>query len=347
MKTTYMNLDKILDLKKWRNLQDSLALVTRLAIVTVNYKGVPISQHSGVRPFCETMRKNPNTAKLCEKCDARGGLEAVRTNAPYIYLCHWNIVDIAIPIIIDDKYVGAIMAGEVKIEDGDKHPPLEQMLTVPSKGFEQNLNNNEEIQCLYDSIPTLSYTEINEAAQMLYRLCNYIVEEAMNKNLILEVYEKMAPVKENLSTEDISYGYSLDNIQNIKKELANTVTNAYVKTSINDHLVCKNKVLQPAFDYIYKHKREKISQQKMADLCHISTGYFSRVFTKETGMNFSVFISLKKIEWSKQLLEKTDLSIAQISDELGFNDPGYYIKTFKKYENITPNVYRKYYQEKM
>lgn len=212
-----MNLDKILDLKKWRNLQDSLAFVTKLAIVTVNYKGVPISQHSGVRPFCETMRKNPDTAKLCEKCDARGGLEAVRTNAPYIYLCHWNIVDIAIPIIIDDKYVGAIMAGEVKIEDGDKHPQLEQMLTVPSKGFEQKLNNNEEIQRLYDSIPTLSYTEINEAAQMLYRLCNYIVEEAMNKNLILEVYEKMAPVKEDVSTEDISYGYSLDNIQNIKR----------------------------------------------------------------------------------------------------------------------------------
>lgn len=52
---------------------------------------------------------------------------------------------------------------------------------------------------------------------MLYRLCNYIVEEAMNKNLILEVYEKMAPVKEDVSTEDISYGYSLDNIQNIKR----------------------------------------------------------------------------------------------------------------------------------
>ena len=66
-----MNLDKILDLKKWRNLQDSLALVTKLAIVTVNYKGVPISQHSGVRPFCETMRKNPDTAKLCAKCEGR------------------------------------------------------------------------------------------------------------------------------------------------------------------------------------------------------------------------------------------------------------------------------------
>ncbi|MDU1845401.1 MAG: PocR ligand-binding domain-containing protein [Niallia nealsonii] len=345
MKTSYMNLNKILDLKKWSNLQDSLALVTKLAIITVDYKGVPITHHSGIRPFCKTMRDNPDMAKLCEKCDARGGLEAVRTNTPYIYLCHWNIIDIAVPIVIDEKYVGAIMAGEVKLANSEEHKHLEQMITIPTKAHAQ-VNNKEEVKRLYDSLPTLSYSEIKEAAQMLHSLCNYIVEEAMNKNLILEVYEKMAPINERSSIDDLSTSYSLDNIQHIKKELANTVTNAYVKTTITDHMKCKNPILQPAFDYIFKNKGEKFSQHKIADLCHISSSYFSRLFVKETGMNFSTFISLQKIEWSKQLLEKTGLSIAQISDELGFNEPGYYIKIFKKYENVTPNVYRKYYQEK-
>lgn len=344
MKSSYMNLNKILDLKKWSTLQDSLAMVTKLAIITVDYKGVPITHHSGIRPFCKAMRDNPNMAKLCEKCDARGGLEAVRTGTPYIYLCHWNIIDIAVPIIIDDKYVGAIMAGEVRLANNEDLLHLEQMIAVPAKTYVQM--NKEEIKPLYDSIPILTYAEIQQAAQMLHSLCNYIVEEAMNKNLILEVYEKMAPLKDSSSTEDFSIAYSLNNIQNIKKELANTVTNAYVKTTESDYKLCKNKTLQPAFDYIFKNKGEKFSQQKIADLCHLSVSYFSRLFVKETGMNFSTFISLQKIEWSKQLLEKTDLSIVQISEELGFNEPGYYIKIFKKYENVTPNVYRKYYQEK-
>lgn len=74
MNTSYMNLDKILDLKKWKKLQDSLSIVTKLAIITVDYKGTPITHHSDVRPFCKMMRDNPNTAKLCEKCDARGAL---------------------------------------------------------------------------------------------------------------------------------------------------------------------------------------------------------------------------------------------------------------------------------
>jgi YesN/AraC family two-component response regulator len=52
-----------------------------------------------------------------------------------------------------------------------------------------------------------------------------------------------------------------------------------------------------------------------------------------------------KIKWAKKLLEATDMPISQISDELGFNESGYFIKTFKKYEDITPAVYRKYMQE--
>lgn len=344
LKTSYLNLNKILDLNKWKSLQDSLANVTKLAIITVDYKGIPITHHSNVRPFCKEMRNDPNTAKLCEKCDARGGLEAVRTNAPYIYFCHWDIIDIAVPIIIDDKYVGAIMAGEVRLSENEEHPNFEQMLTAPLDRLTK-IHNEDKIKKLYESIPTLTYSEIKESSQMLYSLCNYIVEEAMNKNLILEVYEKITPLKENNPTEAFSDGYTLDNIRQVKKELANTVTNAYVKTSFNEKIVCKNKTLQPVFDYIIKNKGEKISQQKMAELCHISTGYFSRLFLKETGMNFSYFVSLQKIEWSKQLLEKTDLCISQISYELGFNEPGYYIKMFKRYENVTPSVYRKYYQE--
>lgn len=343
LKTRYLQLDKILDLKKWGSLQDSLSIVTKLAIITVDYKGTPITKHSDVRPFCSTVRKDPELAKLCEKCDARGGLEAARTNSPSIYLCHWNIIDMAIPIIIDDKYVGAIMAGEVKLSEEEEHPPLEQMLHIPEKGLEPY--KTKELKALYDDIPTLSFEDINNAAEMLSSLCNYIVEEAMNKNLILDVYEKTTQLRESPGKNEISDGYSLDNIQDIKQELANTVTSAYIKTSFKDHVVSKNPTLQPAFDYIFKNKGEKITQKQMADLCFISTSYFSRLFVKETGINFSRFISLQKIEWSKQLLEKTNLAITQISEELGFNDPGYYIKTFKKFENVTPNVYRKYYQQ--
>lgn len=110
--------------------------------------------------------------------------------------------------------------------------------------------------------------------------------------------------------------------------------------------VSVNSVLQPAFNYIYAHKNENFSLKEMAKLCHISPSYFSRIFTKETGENFSIFIARLKIEWAKQLLESTDSPINQVSDDLGFCDTGYFIKTFKKYENLTPAVYRNMYMRR-
>ncbi|MGY5607458.1 helix-turn-helix domain-containing protein [Paenibacillus sp. ALE3] len=82
----------------------------------------------------------------------------------------------------------------------------------------------------------------------------------------------------------------------------------------------------------------------MADLCHISPSYVSRLFAKETGENFSSYLSRLNMKWAKQLLEATDIPVSQISSELGFNEPEYFIKIFKKYEGTTPAVYRKYYK---
>ncbi|WP_252233382.1 PocR ligand-binding domain-containing protein, partial [Clostridium sp. DSM 1985] len=82
-----LNLNKVIDLEKWVNLQESLAVVTKVAIIIVDYKGNPITKHSGCHRFCKAVRANPELVKYCQKCDSRGGLEAVRLNEPYIYLC--------------------------------------------------------------------------------------------------------------------------------------------------------------------------------------------------------------------------------------------------------------------
>jgi len=337
-----LTLDKILDIQKWQNLQDSLAEVTKLAIITVDYKGVPITRHSSPRLFCQYLRSQPDLEKMCHKCDSRGGLEAVRINAPYIYLCHCNIVDLAIPIIIDGKYIGATLAGEIRLPESKQGAQLERILLSPTR----HIFRSKELVQMYKEIPFLSFHEIQNVAKMLFDLCGYIVEEAMNKNLILEMYEKMATIGEVEKPKvAAASGYSLDNIAQVKKAMGNVITSAYIKTTGANPSVCKNPVLRPAINYIFENKGENITQIQMAQLCHISTSHFSRLFAKEVGEGFSSFVSRLKVEWSKQLLEKTDLPVTQISDELGFSEPGYYIKTFKKFEKVTPATYRKYYAE--
>ncbi|EQK41194.1 bacterial regulatory helix-turn-helix s, AraC family protein [[Clostridium] bifermentans ATCC 638] len=342
MRNENLSLNKIIDFKKWDNLQDYLSLVTKMAIVIVDYKGNPITKHSRCHKFCELVRGNSKLSKYCEKCDSRGGLEAVRMNKPYIYLCHYNIVDVAIPIILDEKYIGAIMAGQVRIDDYESTDMLEQILKVPDKVLEQNDISNQLNQ-YYNELPVLSYKEVEDTSNMLFLLSNYIVEEALNKNLILEMYEKT--MKNGIEIDSKTFnGYSIKNIESVKKEISNAIVNRYITYDHKEDSeeINVSKTLKPAIQYIYNNKSENISMESMAKLCHVSSSYFSRLFSKEIGENFSTYISKLKIKWAKALLEETDMTINEISDELGFSESGYFIKIFKKYEGVTPNLYKKH-----
>lgn len=330
----YFNLDKILDLKKWQDLQDSLAEVTQLAIITVDYKGKPISTHSKCTPFCEKIRGNPDLAKMCQKCDSRAGLEAVRYNKPYIYLCHYNIIDIAIPITSDDKYIGAIMAGQVRLSFSKKTPDLEQILHSPISL--QTLQKSRELKRLYRDVPALDYDTILRTSDMLFKLCNYIVDESTVKNLILSRHNPSASIM-HAALPDIPASNSMPFL-----ETAPVSTLASIHTSSVAFTMPKNKRLLPALEYIFNNPHLMVSLEKAAQLCHISPGYFSRTFSKEFNTNYTAYTTGLKIEWAKELLTQTDLPVTQISDELGFSDPGYFIKVFKKQEYLTPALYRKY-----
>lgn len=59
-------------------LQDSLALATKMTIITIDYKGIPITEHSSCCNFCQQVRQDPKVPPYCLKCDSRAGLEAVR-----------------------------------------------------------------------------------------------------------------------------------------------------------------------------------------------------------------------------------------------------------------------------
>lgn len=327
---THFNLDKILNLEKWQDLQDSLADITKLAIITIDFKGKPVSTHSNCTPFCQKIRANPDLAKMCQKCDSRAGLEAVRNNRPYVYLCHYNIIDIAIPITIDDKYIGAIMAGQVKPSFLESPPNLEQILYAPSNL--QALQESKELKSLYKSIPTIDYDTILRSSEMLFKLCNYLTEEAAAKNLIIDQYHSLALMPQTavpVASNNPLLQPPADPLIPI-----HTSNTAFAKP--------KNKKLMPALEYIHTNTHLMVSLEKAAQLCHLSNGYFSRSFAKEFSTNYTAYISKLKIEWAKEILTKTDLPITQISDQLGFSDSGYFTKIFKKYEYLTPTLYRQY-----
>ena len=61
---------------------------------------------------------------------------------------------------------------------------------------------------------------------------------------------------------------------------------------------------------------------------------------KELGCTIMEFLTKIRIEEAKKMLRDPQYNVVQVADALGFKDPGYFTKVFKKSEGITPSQYR-------
>lgn len=92
--------------------------------------------------------------------------------------------------------------------------------------------------------------------------------------------------------------------------------------------------------YITANLKEDINLKDTAAKFNLSPYYFSRTFKKVFGYNFSDYLNLIRINRAKELLKDASLSVKEIGYLVGYNDPNYFSKVFKKYEGITPTEYR-------
>jgi len=93
--------------------------------------------------------------------------------------------------------------------------------------------------------------------------------------------------------------------------------------------------------YIDEHYREKFSLKKMANDLHIGTTKLCSLAKSSTGMSITNLISIRRVEEAKKLLLREPLSIAAVSERVGFNDYNYFTKIFKKITCQTPSDYKK------
>jgi len=64
------------------------------------------------------------------------------------------------------------------------------------------------------------------------------------------------------------------------------------------------------------------------------------MFKKKTGETFSDFVMKVRIEQAKKLMQDDRLNLKEISYEVGYKDPNYFSRVFKKYANESPKQFR-------
>jgi|HigsolmetaAR203D_1030402.scaffolds.fasta_scaffold00166_26 two-component system response regulator YesN len=93
--------------------------------------------------------------------------------------------------------------------------------------------------------------------------------------------------------------------------------------------------------YIIEHSHEDISLEAISRMAGLSPFYISKLFKEQFGINYIDFLTECRIEKAKKLMADPELSLKVIALEVGYRDPNYFSKVFKKMCDISPTEYRK------
>jgi len=93
-------------------------------------------------------------------------------------------------------------------------------------------------------------------------------------------------------------------------------------------------------DIINLHVYSNLTIEDLAKLNQMSLSTFKRAFKKEFKVTPLNYITNKRMEKAERLLTVSELTISEIAYELGYNDPQYFTRIFKKNTGVTPTMHR-------
>lgn len=159
--------------------------------------------------------------------------------------------------------------------------------------------------------------------------------------------------------------YSLEAFSGVE-EISNNITELWKFGSIADHYKCysvvynllyyiktveaatsddtnKHRIISPAISYLKTHiYSHNLKIENLSKICGISGTYFRKIFQLKYGVSPQKYILSKRISHAKALIDNGDFeSISEVANQVGFSDPLYFSRMFKKAYGVSPSQYAK------
>ena len=99
-------------------------------------------------------------------------------------------------------------------------------------------------------------------------------------------------------------------------------------------------MIQKCISYISVHLHEPITLEQLSQHCALCGRSLSLRFKKEMGMGIPEYIHREKLQEADYLLKHTHYSISEITSFLNYPSQSYFTQIFKKYYQVTPQVFR-------
>ena len=114
----------------------------------------------------------------------------------------------------------------------------------------------------------------------------------------------------------------------------------YMKAVQRNNKVKNHQIINKIKEYIRSHFDQGLTLEEIAESVYLSPYYISRIFKEEQGITVMDYLTKVRIEEAKKLLRNPRYNIDEISGKLGYSDPSYFSKVFRRYEGLSPSQFR-------
>jgi two-component system response regulator YesN len=222
----------------------------------------------------------------------------------------------------------------------EKHPPI--LLPIDEEKLSASLETGTSVEIIHTILQNLYHYDspTADAAQVL----NWQRENGwiLTASLVRIAQRAGFTVRDVLEREDYTVlmqggptGHPDDIIRWWETQLGQ-LGYAIRKLRSNTLRICIRQVKE----YIDAHLSEAVTLSHAAKHVYMSPSYLSRLFREHTNESFSEYVTRRKMEEARRLLDEGENKVYEVAAAVGYTDPAYFGRVFRQYFNVTPTDYR-------
>lgn len=203
--------------------------------------------------------------------------------------------------------------------------------SIKAKDFDKAIELINQFNALFNNMQNTSDTRV-----YLIKLSSTI---ASSLSIVIDGKDFDAILNDIVITEKLVIPYRY--LDKIKELLLNIKNNYILDNTSNSKNVSDNEIAEKVNKYIQANiSCTDLSIPMICEYMNISSRMLSENYKIQTGTTISKYIQTSRVELAKKLLLETDLSINEITEQVGYDYAISFTRLFKKYEDVSPSEYR-------
>lgn len=176
-------------------MMQKIAAATGLAVALADFRGEEITNSINYCEFCSAVRKGSGpVCGVWNMANAFGSSQAAVLQKPYIYFCPYDLLMVAIPIIVRGQYLGGFIGGQVRCMDAP--PDLVHLKNVIP--YDKSILENSTVQKKFEEAPIFKFKKFVDTTELITLIISQLSEKEMVNTLQAKYHNKQMALQQEM-----------------------------------------------------------------------------------------------------------------------------------------------------